>query len=108
MMKVWRRRSQVRPALAEFYLWEGEARARSHCRFAPPLICFIPYSPMYSAPLCLKRECDRTLGEADGDAIGPTACAELLAALSGCKALVRRGRSAGHPLCATAVSGRGV
>jgi hypothetical protein len=29
---------------------EGAARARSHCRFAPPLICFIPESLAYSAP----------------------------------------------------------
>jgi hypothetical protein len=37
-------------------------RARSHCRFALPLIRFIPESLTYSAPLFLKRQCDRTLG----------------------------------------------
>ena len=37
-------------------------RARSHCRFAPPLIHFIPDSLTYSVPLFLKRQCDRTLG----------------------------------------------
>ena len=40
------------------------ARARSHCRFIPPLIHFIPYSLTYSVPLFLKRQCDRTLGGA--------------------------------------------
>ena len=34
---------------------------RSHCRFVPPLIHFIPYSLTYSVPLFLKRQCDRTL-----------------------------------------------
>jgi hypothetical protein len=34
-------------------------KARSHCRFAPPFIHFIPYSLTYSVPLCLKRQCDR-------------------------------------------------
>jgi hypothetical protein len=43
-------------------------RARSHCRFAPPLIHFIPESLTYSVPLFLKRQCDRTLGDA-GDCI---------------------------------------
>jgi hypothetical protein len=37
-------------------------RARSHCRFVPPLIPFIPESLTYSVPLFLKRQCDRTLG----------------------------------------------
>jgi hypothetical protein len=40
----------------------GAARARSYCRFAPPLIHFIPYSRTYSVPLLLKRHCDRTPG----------------------------------------------
>ena len=40
----------------------GGLRARSHCRFARPLIHFIPNSPTYSVPLFLKRQCDRTLG----------------------------------------------
>ena len=39
------------------------SRARSHCRFLPPLILFIIYSPTYySVPLFLNRQCDRTLG----------------------------------------------
>jgi hypothetical protein len=44
----------------------GLRRARSHCRFAPPLIHFIPYSLTYSVPLFLKRQCDRTLGLQQG------------------------------------------
>ena len=40
----------------------GSARARSHCRFAPPLIHFIPDLLTYSVPPFLKRQCDRTLG----------------------------------------------
>jgi hypothetical protein len=40
----------------------GALRARSHCRFAPPLILFIPDSLKYSVQLLLKRQCDRTLG----------------------------------------------
>jgi hypothetical protein len=39
---------------------EQVRRARSHCRFAPPLSHFIPYSLPYSVPLFLKRQCDRT------------------------------------------------
>jgi hypothetical protein len=35
---------------------------RSHCRLVLPLIHFIPDSLTYSAPLFLKRQCDRTLG----------------------------------------------
>ena len=42
----------------------GEARARSHCRFVLSSIHFIPDSLTYSVPLYLKRQCDRTLGEA--------------------------------------------
>ena len=37
-------------------------RARSHCRFVLTLIHFMPCSLTYSVPLCLKRQCDRTLG----------------------------------------------
>jgi hypothetical protein len=33
----------------------GDHRTRSHCRFVPPLIHFIPYSLAYSVPLFLKR-----------------------------------------------------
>jgi hypothetical protein len=40
----------------------ARARARSHCRFVPPFIHFIPNSLSYSVPLYLKRQCDRTLG----------------------------------------------
>jgi len=39
----------------------GLGRARSHCRFVPPLIHFIPDALTYSVPLFLKRRCDRTL-----------------------------------------------
>jgi hypothetical protein len=41
----------------------GEPRARSHCRFAPPLIHFTPESLTYSVHLFLKRQCDPTPGE---------------------------------------------
>ena len=41
----------------------GRPRARSQCRFVPPLIHFITYSLTYSLPLFLKRQCDRTLGK---------------------------------------------
>jgi hypothetical protein len=35
-------------------------RARSQCRFVPPLVHFVPESLTYSVPLSLKRQCDRT------------------------------------------------
>ena len=38
------------------------ARARSHCRFAPPLIHSTPESLRHSVPPFPKRHCDRTLG----------------------------------------------
>ena len=41
----------------------GESRARLHCRFARPLSHFEPVPPTNLAPLFLKRQCDRTLGE---------------------------------------------
>jgi hypothetical protein len=41
---------------------DGALRARSHCRFVPPLIHFTPDSLTYLVPLFLKRQCDRTLG----------------------------------------------
>jgi hypothetical protein len=44
----------------------GGPRARSHCRFALPLIRFIPYPRTYSVPLFLKRQCDRTPGGPGG------------------------------------------
>ena len=37
------------------------ARARSQCRFAPPLIHFIPELLTYSVSLFLERQCDRSL-----------------------------------------------
>ena len=40
----------------------GGGRARSQCRFALPLIHFIPDSLKYSVRLFEKRQCDRTLG----------------------------------------------
>jgi hypothetical protein len=43
---------------------QGDARARSHCRFVPPLIHCIPDLLTYSVPLFLKRQCDRTQGAA--------------------------------------------
>ena len=39
----------------------GFSRAGSHCRFVPPLIHFTPDSLTYSAPLFLKRPCDRSV-----------------------------------------------
>ena len=39
---------------------QGALRARSHCRVAPPLTHLIPDLLAYSAPLFLKRPCDRT------------------------------------------------
>ena len=41
----------------------GLDRARSHCRFAPPLIHLGPDPLTYSVALFLKRQCDRTLGQ---------------------------------------------
>ena len=59
----------------------GDPRARSHCRFAPPLIRFIPYSLRESVPLFLKRQYDQTLGRlrrgAGGAAGGPPHAARL-------------------------------
>jgi hypothetical protein len=42
----------------------GEDRARSHCRFVPPLTHLTPNSltHTYSVPLFLNRQRDRTLG----------------------------------------------
>ena len=39
---------------------DGTPRARSHYRFVPPSIYFIPDSRTYPAPLFLRRQCDRT------------------------------------------------
>jgi hypothetical protein len=44
--------------------YDGTARARSHCHFGPPSFLFTPHARPYSAPLFLKRQCDRTLGAA--------------------------------------------
>ena len=41
---------------------DGLYRARSHCRFVPPFIRFIPDSLTYSVPLFLKQRCRRTPG----------------------------------------------
>ena len=41
----------------------GGPRVWSHCRFVKPRIQFIPDSLIYSVPLFLKQQCDRTLGE---------------------------------------------
>ena len=46
----------------------GPDRARSHCRFVPPLTHFIPDELTYSVPLFLNRQCGRTPG---GDILGP-------------------------------------
>jgi hypothetical protein len=46
----------------------GAARARSHCRFALPLIHCIPESLTYSVPLYLKRQRGRAPGAARGAA----------------------------------------
>jgi ATP-dependent RNA helicase DDX5/DBP2 len=51
--------------------FEPQVRARSHYRFVPPLIRFIPDSLTNSVPLFLKRQCDRT----------PPQVRQLLAAL---------------------------
>ena len=48
-----------------YFIRQGEARARSHCPFVTPRIHFIPDSLRYSLLLLLKRQCDRTLGEAE-------------------------------------------
>ena len=42
--------------------FDGTCRARSHWRFVLPLIHLTPESRPYSAPLFLKRQCDRTPG----------------------------------------------
>ena len=42
--------------------FDGTCRARSHWRFVLPLIHLTPESRLYSAPLFLKRQCDRTPG----------------------------------------------
>jgi hypothetical protein len=49
-------------AIALTFAREGAPRARSHCRFAPPLTHLIPYSVKYSVPLFLKRHCNRAPG----------------------------------------------
>jgi hypothetical protein len=50
-------------AAATITVTGGEGGARSHYRFALPLIHFIPGSLTYSVPLFLKRQCDRTPGK---------------------------------------------
>jgi hypothetical protein len=56
----------------------AEPRAWSDCRFALPLIHFIPYSLTYSVPLFLKRQCDRTLARAPVHAAGRAVLAAQL------------------------------
>ena len=48
----------------------GEPGVRSHCRFAPPPIHFIPDSRTYSVPQFLKRQCDRSRGEPPAEQVG--------------------------------------
>jgi hypothetical protein len=55
---------RARPASNTLRGDEGEARARSYCRFVLPRIHFIPDPLTHSVPISLKRQCDRTLGEA--------------------------------------------
>jgi hypothetical protein len=81
------------------------ARARSHCRFVPPLIHSITDLLEYSAPIFLNRQCDRTLGPAHarggaarghqgGDHGGNSAAmARLLAACADPNASVQAGPS---------------
>ena len=58
-------------AFAECYNASGDDRARSHDRFVLLLIHFIPDSLAHSAPLLLKRQCDRTLGDhCNAEALG--------------------------------------
>jgi hypothetical protein len=40
----------------------GLHRVRSHCRFAPPLIHYMPDSRTYFVPMFLNRQRDGTLG----------------------------------------------
>ena len=40
----------------------GLGRARSHGRFAPPFLPFMPHLRTYPVPLFLRRECGRTPG----------------------------------------------
>jgi hypothetical protein len=44
----------------------GGGRARSHCRSVLSLIHSTPELLIYSVPLSLKRQCDRTLGGGGG------------------------------------------
>ena len=56
------RRSSARPAkMAKKQRRWASARARSHSRFAPPLIHCTPDSRTHSVPLFIKQQCDRTI-----------------------------------------------
>jgi hypothetical protein len=44
-----------------------------YCRFAPPRVHFIPDLLRESAPLFLKRQCDRTLGSCPTPTASPRA-----------------------------------
>jgi hypothetical protein len=57
--QVPRRRAAAPPRRAPHAAWPQD-RVRSHCRFVPPLLLFIPDSLRDSAPLFLKQPCDRT------------------------------------------------
>ena len=53
---------QCAPSSQPVALAKGAGRgARSHCRFVPPRVHFIPYLLTYSLSLFLKRQCDRIL-----------------------------------------------
>ena len=63
---------QLNPYTADTWEWytpdlplHGGLSARSHCRFAPPRIQYIPDSLRYSVPLFMKRQCGRTPGGLD-------------------------------------------
>jgi hypothetical protein len=70
----------------------GPARVRSHCRFVPLLIHFIPYllRDLVALFLIVIRQCDRTLGPAAGQGGGGGA------------------RAAGEPARARGAAGRGL
>jgi hypothetical protein len=52
------RPSYMDPMIGAVRTHDGGLRARSHCRFVPPLIHFIPNLLTYSVLRFLKRQCD--------------------------------------------------
>jgi hypothetical protein len=63
----WQAKTENSAKAASLYsrisrVYDGALRARPHPRFVPPPIQFILDSLIYSVPLFLKRQCDRTLG----------------------------------------------